>query len=62
MITAVVLCLVLQIPLAILVGTLLKASSDPLDAMDDPPVATPITAAPAPVELFARGVCVDAVS
>ena len=59
MITAVVLWLVLQVPLAILVGKLLKANSDPLD---DPPVATPITAAPAAAELFARGVYVDAVS
>ena len=33
----------LQIPLGIVVGKFLKASSDPVSAMDDPPVATPIT-------------------
>jgi hypothetical protein len=61
MITAIVLWFVLQIPLGIVVGKFLKASSDPLCAMDDPPTATPISDAPAAGELVTAGVCADVV-
>jgi hypothetical protein len=61
MITAIALWLVLQVPLGIVVGKILKASSDPVYAMDDPPVATPITAAPSAAELLTRGACPDVV-
>ena len=62
MTTAFVLWLVLQVPLGIVVGKILKASSAPVYAKDDPSVATPITAAPSAAELLTRGACADVIA
>jgi hypothetical protein len=61
MITAIALWLVLQVPLGIAVGKILKASPDPVYAKDDSPATTPITAAPSAAELLTRGACPDVV-